>query len=72
MDNDTLFKEFCEEGKSMSLGDLLSDYAHTFHAAFFVMGEDGPYVTDKELRDWLNWCVFYGKPRNEYPLANKD
>ncbi|PJM75032.1 hypothetical protein [Bifidobacterium simiarum] len=72
MDDDTLFKEFCEEGESMSLGDLLEEYANVFHAAFFIMGEDGPYVSDKELRDWLNWCVFYGKPRDEYPLTNQD
>lgn len=70
--DDQLFREFCEESRDMSLGDLLDDYASTFHAAFFIMGEDGPYVGKKELRRWLNWCLFYGRPREEYPLANTD
>ncbi|RSX52417.1 hypothetical protein [Bifidobacterium callimiconis] len=70
--DDQLFKEFCQEGESMPLGDLLTSYAHVFHEAFFNMGEDGPYVGEKKLRDWLNWCIFYGRPRDEYPFAAKD
>ncbi len=47
-------------------------YVKMFKEPFFLI--DGPSinVSDEELYRWLNWCIFYGKPRDEYPEANKD
>ena len=57
---------------SASMGDLLEAYAHMFHRPFFNIEAQGPFVTDDELNRWVSWCLFYGKPRNEYPLAGKE
>lgn len=58
--------------KSASIEDSLVAYAHMFHQPFFDIEEQGPFVTDDELHRWVSWCLFYGKPRDEYPLANQD
>ena len=52
--------------------DTLGAYSATFHAPFFLI--DGPSVSasKEELYRWLNWRVFYGRPRDEYPDAEKD
>ncbi|KAA8831459.1 hypothetical protein EMO89_01620 [Bifidobacterium tissieri] len=52
--------------------EALVAYAHMFGRPFFNIEEQGPYVSDDELKRWVDWCLYYGKPRDEYPLANKD
>ena len=69
--DDPLFQEFRAEGADMSLGDRLTDYANLFHGAFFHVAEQGPFATERELKHWLDWCLFYGRPRDEYPLAEE-
>lgn len=61
------FEAFCNDGSDMSVGDLLTWYSNRFQEAFF--DEEGPEsrVSDEELTRWLNWCLYYGKPRDEYP-----
>ena len=65
------FEDFCNDGSELSIGDLLTWYANRFKTAFFHVGET-LLITDKELERWLNWCLYYGKPRDEYPFANQD
>ncbi|MBT1181179.1 hypothetical protein JS531_04165 [Bifidobacterium sp. CP2] len=50
----------------------LDSYADMFGKPFFQIGAQGPYVNDDELKRWVDWCLFYGKSRDEYPLANRD
>ena len=54
------------------IDDWFGAYSATFHESFFIL--DGPSisVSDEEVYRWLNWCVFYGRPRDEYPDAEKD
>ncbi|HCH21541.1 MAG TPA: hypothetical protein DEW10_01740, partial [Bifidobacterium sp.] len=54
------------------LDESMGAYVKMFKEPFFLI--DGPSinVSDEELYRWLNWCIFYGKPRDEYPEANKD
>ncbi|KAA8819408.1 hypothetical protein CSQ85_05150 [Bifidobacterium rousetti] len=63
---DPLFKKFCENDEGISVGELLDTYASAFNAPFFSVEEQGPFIADDELRQWLGWCLFYGKPRDEY------
>lgn len=65
------FEEFCNDDSQITIGGLLTWYANRFKTSFFKVGEQGPFVTEKELERWLNWCLYYGRPRDEYPLANK-
>lgn len=57
---------------SATTGDLLDCYSDLFERPFFNIEAQGPFVSDKELRRWVSWCLFYGKPRDEYPLTNQD
>ena len=54
-----------------NINDAMGAYIAMFHESFFLI--DGPSisVSNEELYRWLNWCVFYGRPRHEYPLAER-
>ena len=52
--------------------DTLGAYSATFHAPFFLIDGPSVSVSKEELYRWLNWRVFYGRPRDEYPDAEKD
>ncbi|TPF96862.1 hypothetical protein EP30_05460 [Bifidobacterium sp. UTCIF-39] len=58
--------------ESATVEDLLDCYSDLFEQPFFNIEAQGPFVTDNELRRWVAWCLFYGRPRDEYPLANQD
>ncbi len=69
------FDQAMEESGPMArekLDESMGAYVKMFKEPFFLI--DGPSinVSDEELYRWLNWCIFYGKPRDEYPEANKD
>ena len=55
-----------------NINDAMGAYIAMFHESFFIL--DGPSisVSKEELYRWLDWCVFYGRPRDEYPDAEKD
>jgi hypothetical protein len=67
------FEEYREDASDMTTDDLLDDYAfsHISKDPFYII--DGPAIktTDAELREWLLWCLFYKKPKDEYPLAKQ-
>ena len=54
-----------------NINDAMGAYSAMFHESCFLI--DGPSisVSNEELYRWLNWCVFYGRPRDEYPLAER-
>ena len=69
------FDQWMEEAGSATkehIDDCFGAYSATFHESFFIL--DGPSISisDEEVYRWLNWCVFYGRPRDEYPDAKKD
>ena len=56
----------------MSYFDDLGTYSVMFHEPFFDI--EGPCTTasEEEIYRWLQWCIFYGKPKEEYPDKPKD
>lgn len=65
------FDSFCAD-KSLTTSQLLDAYADMFHRAFFRRGVSESKMSDEQLERWLNWCLYYGRPREDYPLAGKD
>lgn len=66
---DADFEAFCKEARDIPDGDLLSAYAVSHGAGFFDIEDTSINVTQEELRRWLLWCNYYGRPKEEYPLA---
>jgi hypothetical protein len=65
------FDEFHEDALDMSDDDLLIRYNADNDEPFFCIEETYPVISDAELREWLLWCMFYDKPKDEYPLAKQ-
>ncbi|WP_026644989.1 hypothetical protein [Bifidobacterium sp. AGR2158] len=63
------FEAFCRESKDISVGDLSTAYFRSQGVGFFNIEDDSINVTGKELQRWMLWCVYYGRPKEEYPLA---
>lgn len=55
------------EPMRQALGSSMTSYALMFHEPFFNIEDASINVTDSELFRWVNWCIFYGKPKNQYP-----
>ena len=66
---DADFEAFCKEARDIPSGDLLSAYAVSHGVGFFDIEDTSINVTQEELRRWLLWCNYYGRPKEEYPLA---
>lgn len=66
---DADFEDFCKEFKDVPTVALLKSYALARWNGFFDIEDTSINVTDDELRRWVLWCVYYGKPKEEYPLA---
>lgn len=66
---DADFEAFCKGANDISDGDLLTAYAVSQGVGFFDIEDNSINVTPEELRRWLLWCVYYGRPKDEYPLA---
>lgn len=69
MTTDADFEAFCKGARDIPLGDLLTAYAVSHGAGFFDIEDTSINVTDKELHRWVSWCNYYGRPKEEYPLA---
>jgi len=54
-----------------TMGELLTSYARNFHEPFIDLAHP-MYVTDEEARRCIEWCLFYGKPKKDYPPLNRD
>jgi hypothetical protein len=67
------FEEYREDASDMTTDDLLDQYtfSHIDEAPFFLIEETYPAISDAELREWLLWCMFYDKSKDEYPLAKQ-
>jgi hypothetical protein len=65
------FDEFREDASDMTNFDLAQNYRKRNGEAFFLIEETYPVISDAELREWLLWCMYYGKPKEEYPLAKQ-
>lgn len=63
-----------EEAKSSgeSMDDSFSCYCRMFHKPFYDIENANVNISEEELRRWINWCIFYGKPREKYPPAMQD
>lgn len=68
---DADFEDFCKGSKDIPTVDLLTAYAVSHGNGFFNIEDTSINVTDDELRRWVLWCNYYGKPKDEYPLANQ-
>ena len=52
--------------------DALRTYCSMFHEPFFNIEDTSINVSDEELYRWVSWCIFYGRSKDEYPLANRE
>ncbi|MGO5045164.1 hypothetical protein ACTQ4N_07450 [Bifidobacterium animalis] len=52
--------------------DALRTYCSMFHEPFFNIEDTSINVSDEELYRWDSWCIFYGRSKDEYPLANRE
>lgn len=52
--------------------DALGTYCGMFHGPFFNIEDTSINVSDEELYRWVSWCIFYGRSKDEYPLANRE
>ncbi|RYQ09082.1 hypothetical protein PG2093B_1366 [Bifidobacterium pseudolongum subsp. globosum] len=52
--------------------DALVTYCGMFHGPFFNIEDTSINVSDEELYRWVSWCIFYGRSKDEYPLANRE
>lgn len=50
----------------------LGSYCRMFHGPFFNIEDTSINVSDEELYWWISWCIFYGRSKDEYPLANME
>ena len=69
---DADFEDFCRGAEDIPIGDLSTAYFVSQGVGFFDIEDTSINVTNKELRRWLLWCVYYGKPKDEYPLATNN
>lgn len=46
-------------------------YHGIFHEPFLNIEDTSVDVSDEQLYRWICWCIFYGKSKKEYPLANQ-
>ena len=53
------------------IDDALGTYCGMFHGPFFNIEDTSINVSDEELYRWVSWCIFYGRSKEEYPLANQ-
>ncbi len=50
----------------------LRSYCRMFHGPFFnIENTSSTNISDEELYRWVSWCIFYGRSKEEYPLANQ-
>lgn len=68
------FEQWMQEQDSESLKDEIDSSMRSYHTlfgeAFFCIGKPMPtYENDEALNRWVNWCIFYGRPKDEYPGA---
>lgn len=66
---DADFEDFCRGAEDIPIGDLLTAYSVSQGNGFFDIEDTSINVTDDELRRWVLWCNYYGKPKDEYPRA---
>jgi hypothetical protein len=52
--------------------EALGTYCRMFHGPFFNIEDTSINVSDEELYRWVSWCIFYGRSKDEYPLANRE
>ena len=52
--------------------EALGTYCRMFHGPFFNIEDTSISVSDEELYRWVSWCIFYGRSKDEYPLANRE
>lgn len=70
------FEQFLAEDHDASTlkedtDDALGTYHHMFHEPFFNIEDNSINVSDDELYRWVSWCIYYGRSKDEYPLANQ-
>lgn len=57
----------------MSLAEALTVYCGVFHDSFLNIEDTSISICDdEELYRRVSWCIFYGRPKKEYPLANRN
>lgn len=55
-----------------NLAEALITYCGMFHGPFFnIENTSSTNISDEELYRWVSWCIFYGRSKDEYPLANQ-
>lgn len=52
--------------------DASITYCRMFHEPFFNIEDTSINVSDEELYRWVSWCIFHGRSKDEYPLANEE
>ncbi len=77
------FEQFLEEGRHEGpMQRKLNSLAQCFHAMFHrpsyflnehdqIINEYDPIIPDEDLYRWLGWCIYYGRPKEEYPDAQR-
>lgn len=68
---DGSFEQYVAEGKSdpTPLTTLEQAYVMAFGGPLFVIGHQYPDFTEDQLRECLDWCLYYGRPKEDYPKA---
>ena len=74
---DSYFEQFLAEDHDAATlkkdtDDALRTYCSMFHEPFFNIEDTSINVSDEELYRWVSWCIFYGRSKDEYPLANRE
>ncbi|MUH60579.1 hypothetical protein [Bifidobacterium canis] len=70
------FEQFLAEDHDASTlkedtDNALGTYCRMFHEPFFNIEENSIRVSAEELYRWVSWCIYYGRSKDEYPLANQ-
>lgn len=71
------FEQFLAEDHTSETGEqdarnAMLDYAIMFHEPFINLCEPPVTASMEELYHWASWCIFYGRPKNEYPFLNQN
>lgn len=70
------FEQFLADGRDETtlqnaIGNASIMYHGIFHEPFLNIEYTSVDVSDEELYQWVCWCIFYGKSKEEYPLMNQ-
>lgn len=73
------FEQFLADGRDETtlqnaIGNASIMYHGVFHEPFLNIlniEDTSVDVSDEELYQWVCWCIFYGKLKEEYPLMNQ-